>query len=127
MSATLARLLTALAASVPPPSIDRVWLFPPRPLRGGESGLAVLALYAQLPEATGRRRLVTLRYQTAPGGDVPAEQELVEQGVAPAERIERVVAGVLRRLGGTPEISEVVRIDGDPARWERMLAEMANP
>ncbi|MGI9181585.1 MAG: hypothetical protein ACR2H9_13910 [Longimicrobiaceae bacterium] len=127
MSAMLARLLAALASRIPPQSVDRVWIFPPRQLRGSESGLALLALYDQLPEATGHRRLVTLRYEAAPGGEEPTEQELVEQGIAPAERIDRVVAGVLRRLGDAHEAPTAVRIEGDPARWEQMLGGMAEP
>lgn len=127
MSAILFRLLTALASRVPLESIERIWLFPPRQLRGGESGLVVLALYRGAPDETGHRRLVTLRYQSVPGGELPTQEELVEQGVAPAERIDRVVAGVLLRLGDTPEALQVVRIEGDPARWERMLARIADP
>lgn len=127
MGAILTGLLTALAARIPPQSIDRIWLFPPRQLRGRENGLAVLALYDSRPAESGHRRLITLRYQSAPGGELPIQQELVEQGVAPAERIDRVVAGVVRRLGGTSEAPAVARIEGDPARWEQMLAELADP
>lgn len=126
LSEALLQLLIGLHARVPLQRIDCVWLFPPRQLRGRESGLAVLALYPAAGEAADRRQLLTLRYEAERRrGTLHLREELVEQGSASAERIERVVSGVLRRLGDALEAPRIVRIGGNAERWEQLLQEVA--
>lgn len=128
MSALLAAALEGLAARIVPERIERVWLFPSRQLRERESGLAVLALYPQ-GEVSDReqRQLLTLRYEaTREHRGMRRLEELIEEGSAPAERIERVIAGVLRRLGDAPEAPRAVWIGGEPRRWTQLLAEAAS-
>lgn len=68
-----------------------------------------------------RRELWTLRYQ-ATGGSRGTERRdwLVAEGSAPAERVSRVIAGVLRR-GGTGREPLEVPIHRDAARWAALL------
>jgi hypothetical protein len=43
--------------------VDQVWIFPPRTLGAKESGLAVLALFAEADARGPRRTLYTLAYE----------------------------------------------------------------
>lgn len=120
--APLAAALTALA--LPPERVDTVWLFPTRTLGERESALAVLSLFDDDP---ARRRILTLQVERLPA---PARRQprprvdtLAEQGSCPRERVERVLDGVLRRLGAaaaeaTPRVEAIA---GDPARWAALL------
>lgn len=119
--AALAAALAELATRVPPERIDRVWLFPARSVGGAESTLAVLALYA-LEGPADRRDVLTLRStSTLEHGRLRRTYELVEQGSAPVEHLERVIVGVLRRLKDEREVPRSEPIDGDPARWHALL------
>ena len=104
--------------------MDQVWTFPPRIAGTRESGLAVLALFAE-PDARGPRRvLLTLRYdaESLRGGKTRRTDALVEEGTVPAERLDRIVDGMVRRLGGGTETPEVHEVGGDAERWNRLLA-----
>ncbi len=131
MSPILRTALTALAMRLPPECIDRIWLFPPRQHGERETGLAVLALFPQDEDREGERRhLFTLRYQAERERNGLRQQEdLVELGSAPAERVERIVAGVLRRLRDAPELPEVevLEIAGHAERWRRLLEGACDP
>ncbi|HEX8830615.1 MAG TPA: hypothetical protein VF705_05580 [Longimicrobium sp.] len=111
---------------MPAERVDQVWIFPPRTLGAKESGLAVLALFAE-PDAHGpRRTLHTLAYEAESlrGGKTRRADSLVEEGTVPPDRLDRIVDGMVRRLGGGMETPEVREVGGDPARWARMLEEL---
>jgi hypothetical protein len=113
--------LSALADRIPVVRIDRVWLFPPRQLGERESGLAVLSLYSDEPDLPGdRRQLYTLRYEASRGRSATRHDHLEQQGSAPRDRVSRVIAGVLRRLGEA-EDPRLETVEGDPARWSAVL------
>lgn len=124
-SDALRQLLAGLPERVPVESIDRVWLFPVRPIGDHESGLVVLAIRPPA-DPGGPRRVLTLRYRIGGvGKPAPGVNELTEQGTAPAESVQRVIEGVLRRLGDDAQDPAVHEIGGDPARWTDLLASLA--
>lgn len=127
MSPHLAAALAAASGTVPPERVDRVWVFPTRRAGEKETGLAVLGVYPGEGPASERRGVWTLGYEAEQlkGGKTRREDTLTEQAVAPAGRVERVIEGVLRRLGTATE-TEAPRlhvVEGDPARWAELLAE----
>jgi len=102
------------------PGIDRVWLFPPRRIGQRESSVAVIAIIpADRPD---RRRILTLHHlRPIPGATAPAEDHVVEQGTAPADRVDTVVQGVLMRLRDAVETPREVEIAGDADHWFRLV------
>lgn len=102
-------------------SIDRLWIFPPMTRGRRERGLVAISCFAE----TGRRRLLTAAYLARRRGlDLGVEPELVEQGLAPADSLPRVMNGVVRRESlqlGEPR--EVV-IGGDTAMLNGLVAEL---
>jgi len=126
-NAHLAAALAAAAEQTPPEQVDQVWVFPPRNAGTKESGLAVLALFAE-PDARGpRRTLHTLRYEAEAlrGGKTRRADSRQEEGTVPADRLDRIVDGMVRRLGGGMETPEVREVGGDAAKWDRLVAELA--
>ncbi len=118
----LQRLLAELPASFPPESIDHIWIFAPREISGKESGLVVLSLTFPDAERASLRRLVTWRYEAVrERGQVRRTDEVAEQGSAPAERIPRLIEGVLARMGDAAESPITEAVAGDPGRWSAML------
>lgn len=103
--------------------VDRVWLFPPRQVAGGHSGLAVFAL--RDAHAAAQRTLATLRVESrAAPGDPDTRADFVRQGSVPADRVAAVVEGVVRRLGET-EIPRFAEVRGSPERWRAVLDSIA--
>jgi hypothetical protein len=124
LSPHLAAALAEAGRRLPPERIDRVWLFAPRPLGERESGLAVLSVHPAGPAEAGRRQVFTLRYEAVTErGKTRRTDALAEQAVAPAERLERVIEGVLRRLGTDTEVPLLRVVEGDRGKWAELLAE----
>jgi hypothetical protein len=119
-------LLSALrdrSGTLPATRVDRVWLFAPRQVGTAESSLAVLSLFDEA-EPAGRRQIVTLHCAaTTERGRVRRAEALVEQGSVPADRVDRMIQGVLHRLRDEREAPRSERIGGDRARWEAMVGE----
>jgi hypothetical protein len=114
---TLQDFLDRLGARIPASAIDEVWIFPVR--RAGPMESTVIALAAYDPD-DARRRLFTARYTVTrdPKGKPIVEETLEEQGTAPAERVNRVIEGVLRRLGDdSTDVPRNARIGGDASAW----------
>jgi hypothetical protein len=150
--APLRALVERLARELTVPALDELWIFPPRQAGGVVSAVVVAsALEApparQEPVETGaggaggaagawtpdpeRRRVVTARYadRRDARGQGLVEETVLEHGVAPRERIGRLIDGVVRRLDDelaslTPR---AVRIAGDPARFDELLASLTDP
>ena len=117
----MASALAALADQIPVTRIDRIWVFPPQQLSDKESGLAVLSLYAdEAGQSPNRRQLYTLRYEATRGRSAGRRDILEQQGSAPLDRVPRVIAGVLRRLGEA-EVPRLETIEGDSERWNAVL------
>ena len=118
----LLALLGGLPERLPLSRIDRVWIFPPKELGSTESGLVVLSLVPEDPAERSRREVVTARYELEKGRKGSAPTPVVtEQGLAPPDRIPRIIEGVLAR-GGDSEDPVEAAIDGDVDRWNAVLA-----
>lgn len=109
--------LGGVEARVAAERIDAIWLFDPQRNGERESGLAVLSLFTA--GKADRRRVCVLRYQLEAAGDVRSE-EWVEEGTVPSGRVERIIAGVVRRLHDALPPARV-DIAGDPQRWHQLL------
>jgi hypothetical protein len=106
---------------VPVQRIQRVWLFPPRPVGSAESSLAVLSL-TDLDDPAARRVVLTLHCTaTVVRGRLQRTDRLVEQGSVPAERVDGVIRGVLQRLRDDTEVPRSEEILGLAERWEALL------
>jgi hypothetical protein len=120
------QVLGRLPGRMPPARLDRVWIFAPHQAKTRETGLFVLSLFPEEDEGTEQRILLTLRYEreTAKGGDLL--ETLSEEGRAPRELIERVIAGVLLRSGEESGEPIVEAIDGSDEAWESLVRRL-NP
>jgi hypothetical protein len=118
-----AELVRGLSGRYPPDSVDRLWLFPAHLGKVKETGFVVLSLLPPPDQVEDdRRTLVTIRYEAEPSkGRLQRTERLDEEGRAPPERIDRIIAGVISR--SAVEISEplVVEIAGDGDRWTDLL------
>jgi hypothetical protein len=117
-------LLRILPERFPPERIDRLWLFPAHLGKDRESGFLVLALLPQLGTATAHhhRTLVTVRYEVADVKGRPQWQDRVtEEGSAPPDRIDRIIAGVLVRSGADAVEPLVEVLAGSRGRWLAFL------
>src|SRR5687767_14307908 len=125
-SGGLPALLQRLAATVPISTIDELWLFPTRRLTGVESTVLVLSLYTDQHD---RRRVATAHFKATRDkrGEATIETVLEDHAVAPADRLTRVIDGVLRRLGddlaATPRSA---RVSGDAERWSALVESIAS-
>ena len=129
----LSRAVTEFLVRVPPRSVDRVWLFPP--LRRGrrEHGLVSASCFLVIPplqgeevgqggEGVDRRVLVTLSYRAEEtGAGIRFESHFQEEGEAPADRLPRIIAGVVRRSRSGPGEPMSLRGGGDPFRLAEAL------
>jgi hypothetical protein len=120
----LAAALVAAAERVPPERIDQVWVFPARSRGPRESGLAVVALFETGPEDP-RRTLFTVAYEAeAVRGSVQRVDQVLEEGTVPRDRLDRLVDGIVRRLGGGMETPEIREVAGAPEPWSALLGEL---
>jgi len=120
---SLQALLGAISEHVPIPSIDELWLFPPHRVGRAESVVAVVSAFE---DGGDRRRIFTARctVRREPKGPHSVEPDLTEQGITPADRIGRLIEGVLRRLSDELPTAppQQIRIGGDVAQWEALVA-----
>jgi hypothetical protein len=129
----LSRAVTEFLVRVSPEAVDRVWLFPP--LRKGrrEHGLVSASCFPGGPSPAGvegglksdRRVLVTLSYRAEETGKgIRFESRFEEEGEAPADRLPRIMAGVVRRAqtGAGEPVS--VQGRGDSLRLSEGLGEV---
>ncbi len=93
-----ARLAEQVAAQLPVAEIDAVWVFPSLRREGKEWGTAVLSRIDG--ERAERRRIYTARFMHTFKGQERGrfESTLEEVGSGPVETLERLLAGVHRRL-----------------------------
>ena len=119
-------LLGRLAQTVPVQSIDELWLFPTRRIVGVESTVLVLSRYT---DETDRRRVETVHFKATRNkrGEATIETILQDHAVAPADRLTRVIDGVLRRLGDDLSASpRAARISGETERYEALVESIAS-
>ena len=116
-------LLQRLIATVPAETMDEVWIFPTRRMPGFESTVVVLSLFT---DDADRRRVATAHFKAVRNkrGEATVETILSDHAVAPPDRLERIIDGVMRRLGddsvlATPPRS--ARIRGHAERWTALV------
>ena len=122
--APLFALLRTIEAEIGPEAIDRLWVFPPRRLKAGETAVAVVGAYHETDD--DRRRVVAAHY-TAPAEASEARLALDEYGTAPADRVGRLVEDVVERIkdDAPPQPPKTYRIERDSGRWHEMIHELA--
>jgi hypothetical protein len=126
LTATQRDLLLSLPDRLPLSRVDRLWVFAPHHGRSRESGLLVASLLPHPGGDPAQRTLVTLRYRAEQvKGRLHREDSISEEGSAPAERIERVIAGVLARSGEQSADPLVETIGGSEERWATFLEGLA--
>lgn len=113
--ATLIHIGSRFSADV----LDTVWLFPPYTRGKVESVLVLVSAYHSDP---CRRRIITV-HRTA-GPELEPVVRLLEHGVVPAERVNPLVDGVLRRLPEELAVDPPRRyvVGGEVERWQALLA-----
>jgi len=134
----LPRAVTEFLARVSPQAVDRVWLFPP--LRKGrrEHGLVAASCFPGGSPSPGippagieggtkadRRVLITLSYRAEETGKgIQFESRFEEEGEAPADRLPRIMAGVVRRAQAGAGEPMTVQGSGDSLRLSEALGEV---
>ena len=118
----LLALLVSLATRVSTHALDEIWIFPPKQSNRQESALVVISAFH---DDVDRRRIMTARYTATrqQNGQFTVEEALVEHAVAPVDRIERIIEGVIRRLDDDLAALAPVpsRINGETERWTALL------
>jgi hypothetical protein len=121
-------LLGRLAEQLPVETIDTLWLFPTRRASGVESTVAVISAFD--PDNEARRRVGAVRWLVTRDrrGSATVSHEMREYATAPADALQRVVDGVMRRLGDdTREAPRAVDVLGNAEVWEELLRELGAP
>lgn len=121
-------LLRRLAGQLPVTAIDTLWLFPTRRASGVESTVAVISAFDA--ENESRRRVGAVRWLVTRDrrGAATVEEEMYEYATAPADALQRVVDGVMRRLGDdTREPPRAVELAGDEGTWADLLRDLGAP
>jgi hypothetical protein len=113
--------LVELASVVTPERIDRVWIFSARRVGERESRVVVLSLFVPEEARRERREIHTVRMERTLSGRHLGKPVISVEGVAPEDRVDRVIAGVLTRLKEVAENPMVAEVGGDGERWEALL------
>ena len=94
----LQNFLALLADSVGVDAIDQLWIFPTQTAGTLESTVIVISAFEPDRE---RRRVITAHRtsRSGPKKQLAHQDAIIEHGTAPADRIGRMVDGVLRRIG----------------------------
>ena len=101
--------------------LDRLWLFPPLARGRTESGLVAAGCFLE----GDRRLLVTLSYRAQErGAGVDFHPLLQEEGVAPRDRLPRVMEGVVQRFDAELGSAREAELSGDPAAFEALVEEL---
>lgn len=117
----LPRILAEARERVGPERMDRLWIFPPLVKGRKEWGLVTLSLFTV---HAGGRTLMSARYAAQlTGGGMEFESRFAEEGTAPADRLPRVMDGVVRRSDLPLEEPREYEVAGDAGRFRALLKE----
>ena len=101
--------------------MDKVWIFPPLVRGRKEWGLVAVSCLTDDP---GQREVITGRFVAELTGEcVTFDPELASEGLAPPDRLPRVMDGVVRRSDLPLEVPQEIDVGGDPLRFEALLRE----
>lgn len=118
-------LLDRVAERIPRERIDVLWIFPTRGAAGAESTVIVIAAFDADPE---RRTVATAHFRVTRDkrGRATVTLQMQEHGSAPVGATQRVVDGVLRRLGDEVgrEAPRREEIGGDDGAWWALHADV---
>ncbi len=113
---------------IPVEAIDRLWLFPPMIRGRKETGLVAASCFAPLDEDATRRRLMTAPYTAErTGKGMVIESSIEEEGTAPADRLPRVMHGVVVRSGMPLGEATELEIGGEAEVLDLWFAEEVDP
>jgi len=121
-------LLQRLASAVAVESIDALWILPTRRSAGIESTVIILSVLD--PHDPLRRRVGAVRWLVTRDrkGQATVEEQMNEYALAPADALQRIVEGVMRRLGDSAiEPPQPRIVGGDPALWSELLRSLGAP
>ncbi|MGI9625868.1 MAG: hypothetical protein ACR2QM_03455 [Longimicrobiales bacterium] len=114
----LARTLQTVGRRLGAESIDRLWIFPPLVRGRREWGLVAASCYQE----EDARRLITVRYSAErTGKGLFLDTKLAEEGLAPADRLPRVMDGVVRRGPGPLGSPTVVDVEGEEEALQGLM------
>jgi hypothetical protein len=117
-----AEAVRRLGGRIAPERLDRIWIFPPVVTGRREQGILAAGCFS---DGEGRV-LVTLSYHAEETGKGMTFLETYrEQGVAPRDRLPGVMEGVSVRAGTEGPGPRCVKLDGDPARFAALLADLS--
>ena len=115
----MGRLLALLAERIGVERMDRLWLFPPLIRGRKEWGLVAVSCHTQDPP---KRELITGRYLAELTGlGISFQPEVTSEGLAPPDRLPRVMDGVVRRSDLQLEVPREVELGGDLSLFESLL------
>ncbi len=109
-----------LADQVGVETLDRLWLFPPIRKGRREQGLVAAGCFRE----GDRRAVITLAYRAEETGKgIAFESRVQEEGEAPSSLLPRIMAGVVERAGEPYGEPRTVDLEGDPERFETLMAQ----
>lgn len=116
----LPRTLREVGARLGPAAIDLLWIFPPLVRGRREWGLVAAGCF----DGGEARRLVTARYSAErTGRGLYLDTQLLDEGVAPPDRLPRVMEGVVRRGPEPLGSPRVVELGGGAEAFESLMAD----
>ena len=116
----LPRTLREVGKRLGPAAIDCLWIFPPLVRGRREWGLVAAGCF----DGRGSRRLVTARYAAQrTGKGLYLDTRLLDEGVAPPDRLPRVMEGVVRRGPEPLGSPRLVELGGAAEAFESLVAE----
>lgn len=125
----LATHLGDLAGRIDVATIDHLWIFPTRRVAGAYSTVIVISTYDG--DSEDRRGISTAHYSVRVDrrGRLSTQASVLEHGAAPADRLERLIEGVLRRLDEDllSEPPRAVRIEGRVEHWQELVEALSDP
>jgi hypothetical protein len=125
LTAAQRELLLELPTRFEISKIDRIWIFTANVSKLRETGLFAISLLPAAEQETSHRSLYTFRYRVETNeGKLQRLAEIAEEGRAPPERIDRVIAGVLARSGDEAGEPMLVAIEGEEAAWQALIVSL---
>lgn len=124
LTAAQKQVLEKLPESIDVERLDRLWIFDPQVGNSRETGLFVASLHAESRMGAEMRELNTIRYTMESTGTKPRlDSQVLPEGWAPPDRIDRVIAGVLARIGDTAPDPRDEVFDPEES-WEAFLGRL---
>lgn len=115
-------LIRSIPERVPLERIQRIWIFPAHQGKSRETGLFVIGSRSDDEGAAGLQAVHTLRYQAETvKGKLSIEEQFVEEGWAPPDRIDRIIEGTLARAGDDLGEPDELEIQGEEEGWREIL------